>query len=71
MRKQFTNLCHKDVAVFLKERSPKDLEELAALAEQYLNVHGKKLSRKAPVAKQDVETVFFWDSKGCDEVLRV
>ena len=34
--KQFTDSCPKDVAVFLKERSPKDLEELTTLAEQYL-----------------------------------
>ena len=56
MREQFTNSCPKDVSVFLKERSPKDLEELAKLAEQYLNVHGKKLSMKVPVTKQDVKT---------------
>ena len=55
MREQFTNSCPKDVLVFLKERSPKDLEELAKLAEQYLNAHGKKLFTKAPVTKQDVK----------------
>ena len=32
MREQFTNFCPKDVSMFLKERSPKDLEELAKLA---------------------------------------
>ena len=53
---QFTNSCPKDVSEFLKESSPKDLEELAKLAEQYLNAHGKKLSTKAPVTKQDVKT---------------
>ena len=41
VREQFTNSCLKDVSVFLKERSPKDL---AKLAERYLNAHGKKLS---------------------------
>ena len=56
MREQFTNSCPEDVSVFLKERSPKDLEEFAKLAEQYLNAHGKKLSTKAPVTKQDVKT---------------
>ena len=56
MREQFTNSCPKDVLVFLKERSPKDLEELAKLAGQHLNAHGKKLSRKVPVTKQDVKT---------------
>ena len=56
VREQFTNSCSKNVSVFLKERSPKDLEKLAKLAEQYLNAHGKKLSTKAPVTKQDVKT---------------
>ena len=56
VREQFTNSCPKDVSVFLKERSPKDSEELAKLAEQYLNAHGKKLYTKAPVTKQDVKT---------------
>ena len=56
MREQFTNSCPKNVSVFLKGRSPKDLEELAKLAKQYLKAHGKKLSTKAPVTKQDVNT---------------
>ena len=56
VREQFTNSCPKDVSVFLKEKSPKDLEELAKLAEQYLNVHGKKLSTKVLVTKRDVKT---------------
>ena len=56
MREQFTNSCPKDVSMFLKERSPKDLEEWAKLAEKYLNAHGKKLSTKAPMTKQDVKT---------------
>ena len=42
--------------MFLKERSDKDWEELAKLAEQYLNAHGKKLSTKAQVTKHDVKT---------------
>ena len=56
VREQFTNTCPKDVPVLFKERSPKDLKELAKLAEQYLNAHVKKLSTKAPVTKQDVKT---------------
>ena len=56
VREQFTNSCPKDVSVFLKERSPKDLEELVELAEHHLNTHGNKLSTKAPVTKQDVKT---------------
>ena len=56
MREQFTNSGPKDVSVFLKKRSAKKLEELAKLAEQYLNAHGKKLSTKVPVTKHDVKT---------------
>ena len=56
MREQFTNSCPKDVSVFLKERSLKDLEKLAKLAKQYLNAHGKKLFTKAPMTKQDEKT---------------
>ena len=39
VRKQFTSSFPKDVAAFLKVRSSKDLEELATLAEQYVNAH--------------------------------
>ena len=56
VREQFTNSRPKNVSVFLKKMSPKDLEELAKLAEQYLNAHGKKLTTKMPVTRQDVKT---------------
>ena len=46
MREQFANSFFKDVSVFLKERSPKVLEELAKLAEQYLNAHRRSCPRK-------------------------
>ena len=35
VRQQFTNACSKDLSVYLNERSPKTLDELAILAEQY------------------------------------
>ena len=41
---------------FEGEKSRKDLKELVTLAKQCLNAHGKKLSTKAPVAKQDLKT---------------
>ena len=53
VREQFTNSCPKDVAVHLMERSPKDLEELARIAEQYLVAHNKKLSSKGALARQE------------------
>ena len=55
VREQFTNSRSKDVAVHLMERSPKDLEELARRAEQYLVTHNKKLSSRGASAKQEVE----------------
>ena len=53
VREQFTNSCPKDVAIHLMERSPKDLEELARIAEQYLVAHNKKLSSKGALARQE------------------
>ena len=34
-----TLICHKDLAVFLKERGPVNISELARQAEQYLDAH--------------------------------
>jgi len=48
IRKQFTNSCAKEVATYLLERSPKTLQELTGLADQYLVAHNKKLSSKTP-----------------------
>ena len=55
VRKQFTNLCSKDMAVHLMERSLKDLEELGIISEQYLVAHNKKLSSRGASAKQQGE----------------
>ena len=33
--------CPKDLGVYLKERPPNDLVELAKVANQYLKAHGK------------------------------
>ena len=54
VREQFTNSCPWDVSIFLKERKPRNLEELAQMAEQFLDAHNKKLSSKTTVARQDV-----------------
>ena len=43
---QFINACPKDLSVFLRERVPKDLEELASVARQYLIAHDKQLAGK-------------------------
>ena len=50
---QFTDLCLKDVLIFLKKRKLRNLEELAQMVEQHLDAHNKKLSTKTMVAKQE------------------
>ena len=52
VREQFTNACSKDLSVYLNERSPKTLDGLVILAEQYLMAHDKKLSSKDVKARQ-------------------
>ena len=53
VHEQSTNSYPTDVSIFLKERKPRNLEELAQVAEQYLDAHYKKLSSKTTVARQD------------------
>ena len=52
VREQFINAFSKDWSVYLNERSPKTLNELLILAEQYLMANDKNLSSKDVVAKQ-------------------
>ena len=54
VRKKFTNSCLRDLSIFLKERKPRNLEELTQMAEQYLDANNKKLSSKITVAIQNV-----------------
>ena len=51
VRKQFTNSCPRNVSIFLTERKPGNLKELAQMAEQYLDAHNKILSSKTTVAR--------------------
>jgi len=39
VREQYLESCPVQLAIFLRERKPKELNELAALAEQYLDAH--------------------------------
>ena len=39
VREQYLESCPVQLAIFLRERKPKDLSELASLAEQYLDAH--------------------------------
>jgi hypothetical protein len=40
VREQYLSTCDKDLATFLRERAPTDLESLTKLAEQYLDARG-------------------------------
>ena len=42
VREQFTKACPKELSVYLNERSPKTLDELATWTDQYLTAHNKK-----------------------------
>ena len=41
VKEQFINSCPKELAVHLRERAPETLEEIAKIADQYLEAHGK------------------------------
>ena len=70
VREQFTNSCPRDVPILLKERKPRNLEDLAQMAEQYLDAHNKKLSSKTTVARQDVRDNNFAGSGSQRDVMR-
>lgn len=43
---QYLSVCPSDLALFLKERSPKDLDELATMAEKYYEAHAESFTSK-------------------------
>ena len=47
IKEQFITACPSDLAIYLKERVPSDLNELSKLADQYLMAHNMKLCSKA------------------------
>ena len=54
VREQFGNACSKELSVYLTERKPKTIEELADIADQYLVANNKKLSSRGTLSrKQD------------------
>jgi transposase InsO family protein len=40
LREQFISSCSKDMAIFIKERHPKDVKEMAIMASQYIDARG-------------------------------
>lgn len=41
VKEQFINSCPKELTVHLREHAPETLEEMAKIADQYLEAHGK------------------------------
>ena len=52
LREQFINASQRDLALFLKERKPGNISEMAELAEQYLEAHGNLLMTQGKMAPQ-------------------
>ena len=53
IREQFVNTCSAEMALFLRERVPKNISEMVKLAEQFLEAHGMSLQERQ---KTDEET---------------
>ena len=52
IQEQFVNTCSAEMALFLRERVPKNISEMVKLAEQYLEAHGMSLQeRQKPMKK--------------------
>ena len=45
VKEQFIASCPPELAIYLKESAPSNLSELSKIAEQYLQAHGKCLSK--------------------------
>ncbi|XP_066274695.1 uncharacterized protein [Branchiostoma lanceolatum] len=53
VREQFMETCSPDLAVHLRERAPKDLKELAQMAENFLMAHKRELSARGESAVRE------------------
>ena len=49
-KEQYLESCSVQLAVFVRERKPKDLNELAQIAEQYMGAHNNR-SERNPLEK--------------------
>ena len=52
VKEQFIDSCPKDLAIHLRERAPETLAQIAKIADQYLEAHGKHLF--SPVSRKPV-----------------
>ena len=47
VKEQFIDSCPKELAIHLRERAPETLVQIAKIADQYLEAHGKHLFSSA------------------------
>ena len=54
LKEQIIDACPKDLGIYLQERAPKTLDDLASIAEQYLKAHSKQLyqNKSANIIKE-------------------
>ncbi|XP_068673121.1 uncharacterized protein [Montipora foliosa] len=58
VEEQFIDSCPKELAIHLRERAPETLDQIAKIADQYLEAHGKHLfssATKKPLVQSKVE----------------
>ena len=52
IREQFVNTCSAEMALFLRERVPKNISEMVKFADQYLEAHGTSLQERQKPTKK-------------------
>ena len=62
--------CARDVSILLKERNPKNFEELDQMAKQYLKAHNKNLLTEEKVAGQDIKDTKLAGSGDQGDIMR-
>ena len=52
IKEQYINTCNKELQIFLRERVPKNVEELTAIAQQYTDAHKSQKTIKAAAVQE-------------------
>jgi len=55
VKEQYLESCSVQLAIFLRERKPKDLDELAVLAQQYLHAHANRNVDRFPMKMKPMD----------------
>jgi len=58
VKEQYLESCSGQLAIFLREKKPKDLNELAVLAEQYLDAHANRNVNRKPIDQRTGDEKF-------------